>query len=285
MINLWYEDSYWAHRQGIVSGPEKVVKNFIKSLDLEGIPYSINQERYDTNFLMQYNADGHRKHECLEHESCYIGPQFWGWDAYGKFLFDNPDYYNKLITPSEWVSNQLITQFNVPSNKVVSWPVGIDITNVTREIEYDFLIYFKRRSDKELNLVKKFLDEKGMTYIVFGYGNYSQNDFINTLSKVRFAFLLNGTESQGIAVQEIMASDTPCLVWDVKEWNDMGEEWATPATSIPYWSEECGEFFYKYSELGDTFSKFIGKNYNPQMFVKRELSLKASLNKFMEIIV
>ena len=87
------------------------------------------------------------------------------------------------------------------------------------------------------------------------------------------------------AVQEIMASDTPCLVWDVKEWNDMGEEWATPATSIPYWSEECGEFFYKYSELGDTFSKFIGKNYNPQMFVKRELSLKASLNKFMEIIV
>ena len=86
MINLWYEDSYWAHRQGIVSGPEKVVKNFIKSLDLEGVSYSINQEKYDINFLMQYDANAHRKHENFEHKSCYIGPQFWGWDAYGLSL-------------------------------------------------------------------------------------------------------------------------------------------------------------------------------------------------------
>ena len=37
MINLWYEESYWAHTGGKLSGPEMVVKNLIKSLDLMGI--------------------------------------------------------------------------------------------------------------------------------------------------------------------------------------------------------------------------------------------------------
>ena len=28
MINLWYENSYWNHTGGRVSGPEKVVKQY-----------------------------------------------------------------------------------------------------------------------------------------------------------------------------------------------------------------------------------------------------------------
>ena len=52
-----------------------------------------------------------------------------------------------------------------------------------------------------------------------------------------FCFVLNGTESQGIAVQEIMSYDTPMLVWDIESWEDQGPEWSVPATSIPYWSD------------------------------------------------
>lgn len=286
MINLWYEESYWAHRNGIVSGPEKVVLNLIKSLDQEGVPYSINIDKYEHNFLLQYNAIGHYKHEKLEHESCVIGPQYWGWDAYGRFLFENPQYYKQLITPSDWVTNQLVNQFNVPKNKVSSWPVGIELFDVEKKVQKDCLIYYKRRSEQELKLVIQFLESKGLSYEVFGYGNYSQDEFIDTCNKVNFCFLLNGTESQGIAVQEIMSTNTPILAWDVKVWNDMGEEYSTPSTSIPYWDTQCGEVFYEYSDIESTFNEFYAKleEYNPKKFIKDNLSFKKSLQKLITIL-
>jgi hypothetical protein len=287
MINLWYDESYWAHRNGIVSGPEKVVKNLIKSLDQESVPYAVNCDRYEYNFLLQYNALGHSKHENLEHESCVIGPQYWGWDAYGKFLFENPQYYKQLVTPSDWVTNQLINQFNVPKNKVSSWPVGIELFDSEKEVKKDCLIYYKRRNEQELKLVIDFLESRGLSYEIFGYGNYSQDQFIDTCNKVKFCFLLNGTESQGIAVQEIMSTNTPILAWDVTIWNDMGEEYSTPATSIPYWDNQCGEVFYEYSDLDMTFDKFYDRleKYTPRKFVEENLSFKKSLELLLNIVV
>ena len=44
MINLWYDESYWSHRNGIVSGPQKVVNNLISSLNQENIIFSINEK-------------------------------------------------------------------------------------------------------------------------------------------------------------------------------------------------------------------------------------------------
>ena len=50
MINLWFEESYWSYTNGVVSGPEKVVRNFIKSLEQENVPYTINNDKYKFNF-------------------------------------------------------------------------------------------------------------------------------------------------------------------------------------------------------------------------------------------
>jgi len=287
MINLWFEESYWTYRNGIVSGPEKVVRNFIKSLEQEKVPYAINEDKYEYNFLMQYEHQiAYKKHEKLEHDSCFIGPQWVIWNPLSNFLIDNPQYYNKLIVPSEWVRKGLIDKCNIAPDKIASWPVGIEIPNLQKNIEVDCLIYFKRRSEKELSLVKKFLDNKGVSYTIIGYGDYSEGNFFDTLSKVKYCFLLNGTESQGIAVQEIMATNTPLLVWDLKEWLDQGEKWRMPASSIPYWSDECGEVFYDYSELEDVFVEFQSSldNYTPQKYIEENLSLKKSLEKFLNIL-
>ena len=87
MINLWYEESYWAHAGGRVSGPEKVVRSTIEALTQEGIDFSVNEDKYSYNFLLQYQHEvAHKKHESLEHDSCVIGPQFWPFDSYGEFL-------------------------------------------------------------------------------------------------------------------------------------------------------------------------------------------------------
>lgn len=283
MINLWYEDF---HLPPGMNGPRKLLINLKESLLDSDIPFSINSEKYKINFLVHYDEYAYPKHEKLEHNTCFIGPQFWPFNDYGKFLIENTEYYNKIIVPSEWVKNKFITKFNFPENKISIWPVGIEMLKTQKQIEFDCLIYFKRRNTHELKIVQDFLENLGISYKVISYGNYQDNDLEKLCSKCKFCFLLNGTESQGIAVQQIMSSNTPLFVWDVTEWTDQGEDYKVPATSIPYWSDECGKVFYDKDDMDIAFFEFCAKidEYNPRKYIEENLSFKKSVKKLMEII-
>lgn len=283
MINLYYEESYWG---GKMNGPHKVVYNLIKSLEQDNIQFAINEEKYEHNFLVQYDHIAHDKHSKIELNTCIIGPQVWLFDIYGQFLIEHQDYYKKIIAPCQWVKDKFISKFSIPEDKISIWPVGIELLNTKKEVEFDCLIYFKRRTPYELKIIQDFLDSIGLTYKVLSYGNYSNDQLENLCNECRFCVLINGTESQGIAVQEIMSTNTPLFVWDVVEWTDQGEEYKVPATSIPYWSKECGEVFYSRDDIEVAFSKFYAKidQYNPRKYVEDNLSFKASVNKLLEII-
>ena len=285
MINLYYSEAYWGH-SATMNGPHKVVDNLIKSLDQEKIEYAINEEKYEHNFLLQYNDIAHEKHSKMELDTCIIGPQVWLFDTYGQFLIEHQDYYKKMIAPSQWVKDKFINKFNLPENKISVWPVGIETFNNERDITYDCLIYFKRREQKELHAVKEFLDSKNFTYKMVEYGGYGEDGFKNLVNKAKFCFLINGTESQGIAVQEIMSMGVPIIAWDIKEWLDQGEAFRVPATSIPYWDERCGEVFFNIDELDMTFSKFYAKldEYNPKAFIKDNLSFECSVKTLLDIL-
>lgn len=283
MINLWYED---AHLQGRMNGPMKLILNLKESFEKCGISYSINDDTYQKNFLLQYDENGHQKHSQLEHDSCFIGPQFWPFNSYGQFLIDNPNYYNKLIVPSEWVKDLLVLKFGVNENKIVTWPVGVKESNLNKNIKYDCLIYSKRRSEQELLKAIDFVESKGLIYNILSYGSYSESDFELLASQTRFCFLVNGSESQGIAVQEMMSSNMPLFVWDIYEWQDQGEEYKVNCSSVPYWDDTCGEKFYYENEMEETFSKFYDRisSYNPREFVEKNLSYKRSVEILMEIL-
>ena len=171
-------------------------------------------------------------------------------------------------------------------NKISVWPVGIETFNNERDITYDCLIYFKRREQKELDAVKQFLDNKNLTYKMVQYGDYGEDGFKNLVNQAKFCFLINGTESQGIAVQEIMSMGVPIIAWDIKEWLDQGEAYRVPATSIPYWSERCGEVFFNIDELDVTFSKFYATldEYDPKAFIKDNLSFECSVKTLLDIL-
>ena len=285
MINLYYSEAYWGH-SATMNGPHKVVDNLIKSLDQERIDYAINEEKYEHNFLVQYDATAHNKHSKIEQDTTIIGPQVWMFDGYGQFLIENQNYYKKIIAPSEWVKNKFITKFNLPEDKLAVWPVGIEEFNNIREPNYDCLIYFKRREQKELDAVKQFLDNKNLTYKMVEYGGYGEDGFKNLVNQAKFCFLINGTESQGIAVQEIMSMGVPIIAWDIKEWLDQGEAYRVPATSIPYWDERCGEVFFNIDDLEVTFSKFYATldQYDPKAFIKDNLSFECSVKTLLDIL-
>ena len=285
MINLYYSESYWGHTQ-TMNGPHKVVKNLLMSLDQEKIEYAINEEKYEHNFLLQYNDIAHEKHSKIELDTCIIGPQVWLFDTYGQFLIEHQDYYKKMIAPSQWVKDKFINKFNLPENKISVWPVGIETFNNERDITYDCLIYFKRREQKELDAVKQFLDGKNLTYKMVEYGGYGEDGFKDLVNQAKFCFLINGTESQGIAVQEIMSMGVPIIAWDIKEWLDQGEAYRVPATSIPYWDGRCGEVFFNIDELDVTFSKFYAtlNEYDPKAFIKDNLSFECSVKTLLDIL-
>ena len=285
MINLYYSEAYWGH-SATMNGPHKVVDNLIKSLDQEKIEYAINGEKYEHNFLVQYDATAHEKHSKIEQDTTVIGPQVWLFDGYGQFLIENQNYYKKIIAPSEWVKNKFITKFNLPEDKLAVWPVGIEEFNNIREPNYDCLIYFKRREQKELDAVKQFLDNKNLSYKMVEYGGYGEDGFKKLVNSAKFCFLINGTESQGIAVQEIMSMGVPIIAWDIKEWLDQGEAYRVPATSIPYWDKRCGEVFFNIDDLEVTFSKFYATldQYDPKAFIKDNLSFECSVKTLLDIL-
>ena len=285
MINLYYSEAYWGH-SATMNGPHKVVDNLIKSLEQEKIEYAINEEKYEHNFLVQYDATAHEKHSKIEQDTTIIGPQVWMFDGYGQFLIENQNYYKKIIAPSEWVKNKFITKFNLPEDKLAVWPVGIEEFNNIREPNYDCLIYFKRRDQSELDAVKKFLVSYGLSYRMVEYGTYGEDGFKQLVNSAKFCFLINGTESQGIAVQEIMSMGVPIIAWDIKEWLDQGEAYRVPATSIPYWDERCGEVFFNIDDLEVTFSKFYATldKYDPKAFIKDNLSFECSVKTLLDIL-
>ena len=285
MINLYYSEAYWGH-SATMNGPHKVVDNLIKSLDQEKIEYAINEEKYEHNFLVQYDATAHEKHSKIEQDTTIIGPQVWMFDGYGQFLIENQNFYKKIIAPSEWVKNKFITKFNLPEDKLAVWPVGIEEFNNIREVNYDCLIYFKRRNQSELDAVKKFLVSNGLSYRMVEYGTYGEDGFKQLVNSAKFCFLINGTESQGIAVQEIMSMGVPIIAWDIKEWLDQGEAYRVPATSIPYWDERCGEVFFNIEDLEVTFSKFYATldKYDPKAFIKDNLSFECSVKTLLDIL-
>ena len=285
MINLYYSEAYWGH-SATMNGPHKVVDNLIKSLDQEKIDYAINEEKYKHNFLIQYDAIAHEKHSKIEQETTIIGPQVWLFDGYGQFLIENQNYYKKLIAPSQWVKDKFINKFNLPENKIAVWPVGIEEFDNVREPSYDCLIYFKRRDESELSAVKKFLVDRDLSYRMVEYGRYDEVGFRNLVNQAKFCFLINGTESQGIAVQEIMSMGVPILAWDIEEWLDQGEAYRVPATSVPFWDERCGEKFYSIDKLEETFDNFYARinDYDPKAYVKENLSFESSVKTLLDIL-
>ena len=284
MINLFYEEAYWGSAQTL-SGPKKVIDNLKASLDQENIPYAINEEKYKNNFLVHYDYTGHLKHSKLTLETCVIGPQIWSFDEHVNTLRENPHYYKTIVTPSQWVKDLYVNKCGFPEDKVSVWPVGITLPEYERKKEYGCLVYYKRRDQEELSKVRELLSDRHIPYNVMEYGQYSQNALEILAPESDFCFVLNGTESQGIAIQEIMSYNTPMLVWDIESWEDQGPEWSVPATSVPYWSDECGERFINIDDMEVTFDRFYSRigEYNPRKYVEDNLSYKKSIETLLEI--
>ena len=197
------------------------------------------------------------------------------------------------VQPSEWAA--CVWSNNVLCNnlKIKSLPFGVD-TNKFNELNpinerNDVFIYYKGRTPNDLNLIEHFLKNKNINYTIFSYRNrYNENDYINYLQKSKYGIWVDAHESQGFALQESLSCNVPLLVWNIKSMNqEYGQNYDDiPATTIPYWDERCGEYFYKIEELEDKFNLFLSKieTYKPREYILDNLSFEVCEKKLLNII-
>ena len=279
MINIFYNSKDKIN--GRFDGPTKVANNIILGLEKLQIPFSSNVEIFDCNFMVHYNPV---KYASIKNKkNTIIGPTVW---IFNDNYLQTSDDFKYIISPSAWVTNKFVAKTVIKKEKVVDWACGIDTDRFNdsgKNVSFDCLVYFKRRDEKELGAIVNILSRFNQTFEIMRYGSYDEGSFISAMQKCRYAVVIDGTESQGIALQEIMSSNVPIICWDVSMYTDMGENYLVPASSIPYWDERCGEQVFSASEFEKRLPYFISKldTYNPRQYILENLSLEIKTNDIL----
>ena len=188
-------------------------------------------------------------------------------------------YYNTLSKWTKYVFQELVESLKVP---LVQIPFSVNI-NKFKPIEtdkyIDCIIYYKRRNKSLLQSIQNTLQQKKLKHKIFSYGSYTENDYINSLLVCKYMIVLDASESQGFALEEAMSCNIPLLVFDATSmhdeienetptYNHMRSSYKLLATSIPYWSEECGiritsieEFPTALEIMNERWATFTPRNY------------------------
>jgi hypothetical protein len=231
-----------------------------------------------------------------------------GWDlpnpaVLGPGLFDHPSLAPDLMRDegnrfylvcSEWMRRMFARTYG---DACVVWFNGIDLAGWPdtrgQAKDVDVLVYDKIRWDREtyepalLHPLMASLARRGLRVETLRYKMYDHAAYRALLERSRSMIFLCEHETQGLAYQEALASGVPVLAWDNGYWLDPHradfEPEPVPASSVPYFSPECGDRFRDFGEFDAAFERFWPHldRYDPRAYVARELSLARSADLYM----
>jgi len=269
-------------------GPGKVYQNLVSGLKELG--HGVNQPiigEHDLTVVLQLVPNIQQ----YDSRSTLYGPNLVVLPTEAKELFSDPAKH--FLVPSQWVKDKY-SQFDFvhPDNLHV-WAVGID-TNKWLPIDshkksQDCFIYFKNRSQADLEVVKLMMRKFKLRYSIIEYGKYGELELLEACHNSNFAILLTDTESQGIAYMEILSTDTPCYVFNKNQWKSEDGSVVCQASSVPYFSNKCGEIAMDPISIDQfkTFvsdTKFLGKNlYSPRDYMINNHTLEQSAESLLRI--
>lgn len=283
-------------------GVMMVALELMKGLDLLKIPYRFND--------YAYAKKNHRELVCvigkphIIFEKRFKNPILFGAGVFSHPI-ECPDFFKKypnvlrMLVPGEWMRKMCEPYYK---DKVEAWPVGIDTDkwsiNIKKsQLNTDFLIYDKIRWEypehqkKLIDPIVQKLENMGLTYDFIRYGTYNHTSLIEKLSNAKAVIFLCEHETQGIAYQQILSTNTPILAWD------RGGFWQDPSfypdlvkygpvSSVPYWDERCGIKFKDIFEFEQAVSLFLENinTFSPRNYILNNLSLAISAKKYIDIV-
>lgn len=205
----------------------------------------------------------------------------------------------RVLVPCLWMRDMFAQHW---PNVASIWPVGIDTDQWAPQLDtqkdIDVLVYDKIRWRRDefvptlLSPTLEFLKRLGLRVEVLRYGFYKEKDLLTLVRRSRAVIFICEHETQGIALQQILASDVPVLAWD------RGGAWQdptyfphtirfSPVTSVPYWDERCGQTFEGAADFEKQFDVFwAGVNrgaYRPRDFIVENLTLAGCAANYVRI--
>jgi glycosyltransferase involved in cell wall biosynthesis len=281
-------------------GVAMVAINLMRGLDKLGIPYRVNDYRYIRQHPAETACIVGKPHVLFDNK--WVNPVVFGAGIYSHPI-DCPDllikYPNikRVLVPGDWMRQMFEHYYG---NKVLAWPTGID-TDEWKPAEgnksIDFLIYDKvrwehDRFDNELiSPIIKTLDDNKLSHLYIQYGNYIPAELKDKISKCKAVIFLCEHETQGLAYQQILATNTPILAWD------RGGYWQDPhyypdrvkygpVSSVPYWDERCGAKFTGIDDFADKLTGFLSQidTYTPREYILENLTLEKCAQQYLDIV-
>ena len=273
-------------------GIQRMCKSCNIDFEYTNCTQRIKENNYDilycmSNFINPYDIPQNIK--------IIYGPQLWVIPVQpmlGTFDENLRDrcVFNLLST---WVEHY-VREFGEFIMPISHFPLAVDTNKFVpspHEKEYDCLVYIKRRSNDIVNNTLNVLNQKGLKYKVFTYGSYNEDDYLSSLQKAKFMISLDAHESQGFALQEAMSCNVPLLVMDATSIYDEKPdgvhslyEYLRPkkliATSVPYWSDECG---IKTDEehLSEDIDR-MNSQFAPRDYIVRTLSDEVCMKRILD---
>jgi hypothetical protein len=225
-----------------------------------------------------------------------FGPQFCIFPNDDNVNFNNiysNAYYNNL---SEWCKNVWLF-YNYDKVPLLTMPYGVDTDlfkpNKDRKERTEVILYYKNRHPIEILYLINFIISRNIKVNFFDYSSgYEQDEYIECLKNAKYCIWVGSHESQGFALQECLSCDVPILVWDViRMLQEYGNEEKYQninviATTIPYWSDKCGEYFVSPYDIDKIYDKFINNldNYKPREYILETLSREKCYKNWIDTI-
>jgi glycosyltransferase involved in cell wall biosynthesis len=226
-----------------------------------------------------------------------------GWDLpnpaiLGPSLYDHPMLAPDLMKDPRFRSYLVLGQWTydmfqpVYGDTCVRWHAGIDLQEWSdarsHRKDIDFLIYDKVRWDYEkyaaqlIEPICRELEARGSRFEIIRYKRHDHETYRTLLQRARSMIFLCEHETQGLAYQEALASNVPVVAWDNGYWLD--PLWQSvsadkiPASSVPFFSDQCGERFRTVDEFGSSLDRFLERlpSLRPRDYVVAYLSTEES---------
>lgn len=282
-----------------ITGPKKVLLNACKGFDRLGIKYVFNEP------ISKHRFNWIHDDPIVLIEAGFIGRPVVVGPNIAVLPKDLPIFRKKLpdgsiyLHPCKWtIDVWKLLGFSEVALK--AWPVGIDtdkFENIPRNDKVKVLLYFKQRDLNLLDLAKRILDRMGISYILIEYGRYSETEYIAALAECRYGVWIGCSESQGIALQEAMATNLLLIVLEAatifdtvptKSKGYVGYDFpkklsSVKTSSVPYFDDRCGIKIDSIEDLEKAINELEARysEFNPRDFVKSELSLDGRANQLM----
>lgn len=319
-LNIFYEEPESDRWLPYDRFPRKIIREFIRGkprpggvmmvalelmrgLDKLNIPYRFNDYKYADKHPDELVCIIGKPHLLFKRK--WKNPILFGAGVFSHpiehiDLLDKLPNIKKILVPGNWMKEMFEPFY---PGKVISWPVGID-TDKWKDLsnnkkDFDFLVYNKIRWDHDkmnnqlVQPIKDILKKNSLSFTEIVYGNYNHDELFEKLSKSKAVVFICEHETQGIAYQQILSTNTPILAWDRNEyWEDPyyfpNRVKYKPVSSVPYWNDSCGLKFKNLEEFESNLLKFkesVNSNvYKPREFIIQNLSLEKCALEYCNIV-